>query len=100
MVALGSNRTLRFTTHAVVRCQQRGFSEQAVELVVTHGQAYHAGDGARAYFLGTRAVVEAKRRHGINLDRWRGSAVIVSQDDAIVTVQRVTRPKRTWRGHR
>jgi len=98
MVAPNTRHVLRFTTHAVVRCQQRGLTGDAVEFVLAHGQEYHAGDGSKAYFLGKRAVVEAKRRHGIDLDRWRDTAVIVSKDDAIVTVQHVARPKRSWRG--
>lgn len=98
MVAMNTRHGLRFTNHALVRCQQRGLSGEAVEFVVAHGQEYHAGEGTKAYFLGKRAVVEAKRRHGIDLDRWCDTAVIVSKDHAIVTVQHVARPKRSWRG--
>ncbi len=98
MVAVNHRNLLRFTTHASVRCQQRGFTDEIIESVIRHGQEYHAGDGAKAYFLGTRAVTEAKQKLGINLDTSRNVAVIVSEDDAIVTVQRVSRPKRSWRG--
>ncbi len=98
MVAIKPRIALRFTTHAMVRCQQRGLTGDAVEHVLSHGEEYHAGDGARAFYLGKRAVLEAKRRHGIDLECWRDAAVIVSKDDAIVTVQYVSRPKRSWRG--
>ena len=47
MVALNTRHVLRFTTHAVVRCQQRGLTGDAVEFVVAHGQEYHAGDGSK-----------------------------------------------------
>lgn len=98
MVALNRKNALRFTTHASIRCQQRGLDGDAVQSVLTHGKEYHAGDGSKAYFLGKRAVIEAKRRYGIDLDRWRDTAVIVSKEDAIITVQHVARPKRSWRG--
>ena len=98
MVATCHSLPLRYTRHAVTRCQQRGLSSMAVGFIVTYGHEYHAGNGATAYFLGQKAVVAARGRHGVKLDRWQGTAVIVSGDQSIVTVQHVSRPKRSWRG--
>lgn len=68
-----------------------------MEAVLAFGDAYRAGDGCIAYFLGDQAV----RRHGPSLrrvaDRARNVAVVVSGDGAVVTVQHVPRPKRCWK---
>lgn len=93
-------RCLRWTKHAGQRAQQRAFSPDAVEKILQYGVVYHAGDGAFAYFLGRRRVEELRRQHGVELGDLIDTAVIVSCDDAIVSVQHVKRPKRTWRGRR
>ncbi len=85
------------TTHANARRQQRGIAGGVMEAVLAFGDAYRAGDGCTAYFLGDQAV----RRHSPSVrhvaDRARNVAVVVSSDGAVVTVQHVPRPKRGWR---
>lgn len=100
MVALNTTIGFRMTKHAAVRCQQRSVNEEGMAALAQFGETYHAGEGAKAYFLGTRAVQAARRRYGIDLSKWKDLAMIVSSDHAVVTVQRVTRPKRSWRGRR
>lgn len=88
---------LKMTTHASARRQQRGIAGGVMEAVLAFGDAYRAGDGCMAYFLGEQAA----RRHAPSLrrvaDRARNVAVVVSGDGAVVTVQHVPRPKRYWR---
>lgn len=98
MVALNNQMFLKFSKHATMRCQQRGLRDEAVDFALNYGEEYYAGKGAKAYFLGKRSVSEAWRKYGINLDRWRDIAVIIADDTVIVTVQHVSRPKRSWHG--
>jgi hypothetical protein len=87
---------LKMTSHANARRQQRGIAGGVMEAVLAFGDAYRAGDGCTAYFLGDQAI----RRHSPTLrrvaDRARNVAVVVSGDGAVVTVQHVPRPKRGW----
>ncbi len=98
MVAMRVKAGFRMTKHAAERCQQRCVSGEGMTALLEFGQSYHAGAGAKAYFLGTRAVEAALKRYGVDLSRWKDVAIIVSPDHAIVTVQHVDRPKRSWRG--
>lgn len=98
LAAAEFRRQFRFTTHARVRCQQRGIPVDAVKTVLRYGRKYHAGEGQYAYFLGKRAVRRALARYGVRVERWINAAVIVGPDNAVVTVQRAPRPKRSWRG--
>ncbi len=88
---------LKMTTHASARRQQRGIAGGVMEAVLAFGDAYCAGDGCMAYFLGEQAV----RTHALSLrwfaDRADNVAVVVSGDGAVVTVQHVPRPKMYWR---
>jgi hypothetical protein len=98
MVAMNVKSGFRMTRHAAVRCQQRCVSEEGMAALLEFGETFHAGDGAKAYFLGSRAVGYALARYGVDLSRWKDVAMIVSSDRSIVTVQHVDRPKRSWRG--
>lgn len=98
MVAMNLSKGFRVTKHASVRCQQRCVSDEGMAALLEFGQTYYAGAGAKAYFLGARAVDAAFKRYGVDLSRWKDVAVIVSSDRSIVTVQHVDRPKRSWRG--
>jgi hypothetical protein len=100
MVALVPQFGVWMTKHATMRCQQRGVQRDGLLAVLEFGTVYHAGDGSRAYFLGRRALAEISDRLGVDLSRWRNTAAIVSADQAVITVQHVPRPKRSWRGHR
>lgn len=88
---------LKMTTHASARRQQRGIAGGVMEAVLAFGDAYRAGDGCMAYFLGEQAA----RRHAPSLrrvvDRARNVAVVISGDGAVVTVQHVPRPKKRWK---
>lgn len=88
---------LKLTNHARIRQQQRGILAGVMEAVVMFGDVYRAGDGCIAYFFGDQAARRNDTRLRHISDRVRNVAVVVSSDGAIVTVQRVTHPKRGWR---
>ncbi len=98
MVALSRHLPLRVTRHASLRCQQRSVPAGAIETIVRFGTRYHAGAGMKAYYLGKRAIATARTHYGVDLSLWRDTAVIIAADRAVVTVQYVDRPKRSWRG--
>lgn len=98
MVALSRQLPVCLTRHAAARCQQRSVSAAAIGAIVRFGTRYHAGAGMKAYYLGRRAIATARDQYGVDLSPWRDTAVILSPDRAVVTVQYVDRPKRSWRG--
>ncbi len=88
---------LKMTTHAEARIRQRGVCVRILEAVLAFGDVYRAGEGCRAYYLGRQAAKKhASRLRGMT-ERARNVAIIVSADQAIVSVQHVRRPKRRWR---
>lgn len=88
----------KLTTHARVRHQQRGIGEDAIAAALYFGDRYHAGDGSKAYFMSRRAIDRVHRQTGMDLTQYSDTAVILSSDDAVITVQYCDRPKKSWRG--
>lgn len=87
---------LRMTTHARARQRQRGIAGRVLEAVLTFGDAYQAGKGCTAYFLGNQAARKHSQVLRDVIDRARNVAVVVSGDGAVVSVQHVPKPKRRW----
>lgn len=92
------------TRHAVVRAQQRGIPQLAVDLLLEHGATQPAADGATMYYFDKRS----RRR----LDAYAGPLAralsrdlnvfaVVSDDGRLVTVghriRRIERDRKTRR---
>mgnify|MGYP003382060797 FL=1 len=74
------------TSHAAVRMQQRGITEDLVEAVLKFGRCVHAR-GLTFRVVGRREVEHYAHR-GLDLSRAEGVHVLVEADGAIVTTYR------------
>jgi len=83
--------------HARRRIPQRGVRNDRIELLLQYGRCYHAGNGAFAFWLCSRAVEEARSRFGLRLESHADWVVIVSADGMIITVYKANRRQRHWR---
>jgi len=86
------------THHAQKRSQQRQIDGDAVAAVIWHGDAYYAGNGTRAFYMSRNAMRRAQSKYCVSLAEYERAAVILSPNGAVITVQHVDRPKRSWRG--
>ena len=79
---------MKMTKHAEIRKQQRGFSEQSLEIVLRYGRSITAPGGATKVFFGNKecqqVISEFKKVIQI-MDRARGTNIIIA-DDNIITV--------------
>ena len=80
------------TEHAARRSQQRATCEEAIEATISYGMEYRQ-PGRTAFYLGWRQV-EAALRHGLNLQRFERTVVVLADDGAIVTVIRASHTRR------
>ena len=84
---------MNITTHAAVRCGQRGFRETDLELIARYGTVTDEG-----YLLTGKNIMEAERRFKKRLDRLSRlkDAFIATTDDGRTakTVFRATREQR------
>ena len=88
---------LKMTRHAQARSQQRAISSEIIQTALQVGAEYDAGGRCTAYWV-SDSVVRGQSKLGIHVpERARGVAVVVAEDGGVVTVQRVPRPKRSWR---
>lgn len=81
---------MNLTDHASARMQQRAFPRHVVEAIVQYG-AGQIVRGAESIMLDRRALrmaAEVDNRLAIELERYRGSYVIVGDSGQIVTVAR------------
>ncbi|MEN3145200.1 hypothetical protein ABDF71_24740 [Ochrobactrum sp. WV_118_8] len=81
---------MNLTAHASARMQQRAFPRHVVEAIVQYG-AGQIVRGAESIMLDRRALrmaAEVDNRLAIELERYRGSYVIVGDSGQIVTVAR------------
>jgi hypothetical protein len=74
------------TWHAMRRSQQRATSEAAIEATMAYGVEIRQS-GRTAFYLGWRQV-RAVARQGVDLLPYEGTAVVVADDGAIITVIR------------
>lgn len=89
---------LKMTRHAQARSQQRAISRELINTVLDLGAEYEAGGRCTAYWV-SNSVVRRLAMLGKHVpERARGVAVVVAEDGGVVTVQRVPRPKRCWKG--
>lgn len=83
---------LIWSDHARRQAQRRSISTRDIIRVLDRGMVYRAGSGAVAYFYGRRANCD-----GCCPDHVLGVAVIVGDDQTIITVMHAPRPPRHWR---
>ncbi len=77
---------LAMTTHAFVRMQQRGIRPAGVQAAVAYGRRIRA-KGVTFCVLG-RKEVERQAERGVDLHAFEGVQVLLSHDNAVVTVYR------------
>lgn len=77
---------LAMTTHAFVRMQQRGICSAGVQAAVVYGRRIRA-KGVTFCVLG-RKEVERQAERGVDLHAFEGLQVLLSRDNAVVTVYR------------
>ena len=84
---------MKMSQHAQQRSQQRAVNHQRIEATLRWGRTFHQRGGRTAYFLGHR---DAKRalKHGVDVTRHTNTAVVVAQDETIITVIRTDDPRR------
>lgn len=91
--------TVRLSDHARCRQQQRGVSNQHIDAALAWGRHYQQGRGREVFFLGERQA-ELARRHGADVGRFVGTAVVVGADGGVITVIRTSSPGRIRKGAR
>ena len=82
--------------HAKARIRHRNAPSDAVDVVLDWGRSIHQKAGRIAYFLGQKEVTAAAR-HGLDLSRYDGLAVVEAQDLAVITFIRAGSPHRLMR---
>ncbi len=92
----------KMTTHAQLRAQGRGISPADIEAVLAWGCEVPVGGGAWGVTLSRRTAAEmaAEGAPRAWIDTLQRVAVVVAQDDAVVTVMRMGRPDRARRYRR
>ena len=102
--------TPHLTKHASQRIKDRGISSEAIDLALTWGIPYQAGQGAMAYHLNRKAIQHAQ----FNLDEYDDESVeldprsqcdldhycnvcVVMQRNSVLTVMHTSRPPRFWK---
>lgn len=90
------------TAHAQLRMQGRGISVADIETVLAWGNKVPVGGGAWGVTLSRRTAAEmvAEGVPRAWIDTLRRVAVVVAEDDAVVTVMRMGRPDRARRYRR
>jgi hypothetical protein len=85
------------TNHASARMQQRGLSMQAVDYVLENAdKSEFVGSGCREKWISRRCLraLRGSGEHSHLIDRATGVAVIVSEDDMVVTIYHKTKRTR------
>ena len=80
--------------HVKVRCQQRGISQDQIDLIVSHGQKFRKSNGALEYRLlkkdKDRLISTLKKQINI-VERSIGKGVLVSGDQGtVITIYHLT----------
>ena len=84
---------MSWSPHAWQRAVQRGIGDDAIFAVVRWGREVMQSHGRRAFFIGKKEVEEAFYQ-GQDLSTYRNIAVVLSRDDALVTVIRARSVRR------
>jgi len=83
---------MKLTQHAEKRSQQRGFSKQIIDIILSRGRNRCAPGGAMKIFIGRReyqAVISELKRAIQVMDKAKDSVLIIN-DDMILTVYKDT----------
>ncbi len=86
---------LSITRHGVQRCSQRAIRGDAIRATLDWGRPYRTSRGRVVWFLGRREV-RAAARAGADVDLFVHTALVVENDDLVVTAVR-TRSTRRFR---
>lgn len=90
-----SSTPFLLSDHARKRAQQRGISANSVANHLIFGKCFNAGNGRLAYHIGARNI-KAASRVGIYIDDLKNTAIVVSDDTHVVTIEHVKRIPRYW----
>ncbi len=90
---------MTWSKHAKRRSQQRAINDDAVDAALAWGAVIRQPGGSRVFHLGKREVREA-RKAGLRLERFAGTAVVLSEDDRVITVIRTHDRRRLSRGRK
>ena len=80
--------SLLMTRHAVGRRKERGYSQEAIDILLSFGKYRHNGTGAMVVAMDAASRAEARRQLGREYDRVarRLNFVAVVADGAVLTV--------------
>jgi len=84
-----------FTRHGRLRSDARRISRPEIQAALRWGRRYHS-HGDRVFRLDRRSVARA-RSHGLRLDHFEGTTVVVTADGAIRTCWKNRNPRRIRR---
>jgi len=90
-----SSTPFTLSDHAKKRAQQRGISTNSVTNHLIFGKCFNAGKGKLAYHIGARNI-RAASRTGIYIDDLKNTAIVVSDEIHVVTIEHVKRIPRYW----
>jgi hypothetical protein len=83
--------------HSMIRMQQRGLSRQKVDLILEYAVQVPVAGGAHLCMVPRRQINDEIQRHKRQIRRLeslRGTAVVVSENGDLITVQHHTRRRR------
>lgn len=99
-VGSGARSSIRLSSHARERLEQRGITEWAVQFAINFGEVFYGRSGSEIVYLSKRAQQAARHLVGGRVFELRDLAVIISRDGTIRTAFRAKRPLKRWRGKR
>lgn len=89
----------RAAVHALKRMQQRGISAEDTEIVIAYGSRHNEGHKRSAYHMDRAAMARAEKA-GFRVERLRDVAVILENDQIVITVLHAPNKPKYWRGGR
>ena len=83
---------MKLTQHAKKRCQQRGFSKQIINLILTQGRNRPAPGGAMKIFFGRREYQEiiSELKQAIQVMDKAKNGILIINDNRILTAYKYT----------
>jgi len=84
---------LNFTEHSEERQYRRRITDNAVNCVLEYGDIFNAGHKDVGYWLSRESVATA----GKDIDRYKGIAVIITEDNNVKTVMRCSKKPDHWK---
>ena len=74
------------SNHARKRMKQRAITREAISNVLIYGRLYYVR-GCQLYVIGRKEISENKK-HEIDIEKYSGTHVLCSKDNAIITCYR------------